>query len=153
MLAEELFPVCSPKLLRGPHPLKVPGDLRHHTLLHNDWSSREGNWPTWQDWLSQAGAKDVDAKGGLHFNDGLVVLEAALGGQGVYLANTTAVQDLITAKKLVAPFAVRVKSDLGYYFVCPAHAARRREILILRDWLLAEAAADRQARDNKGRTT
>jgi|JI10StandDraft_1071094.scaffolds.fasta_scaffold69364_4 LysR family glycine cleavage system transcriptional activator len=152
LLAEELFPVCSPKLLRGPHPLKVPADLRHHTLLHNDWSSRQGNWPTWQDWLSHAGVKGVDAKSGLHFNDGLVVIEAALGGQGVYLANTTAVQDLILARKLVAPFAARVKSDLGYYFVCPAHAARRREIVILRDWLLAEAAADRQAGNNQGRT-
>jgi LysR family glycine cleavage system transcriptional activator len=143
LLAEELFPVCSPKLLRGDHPLKKPDDLRHHTLLHNDWSSRIGSWPNWQDWLSAAGAKTVDAKTGLHFNDSLVVLEAALSGQGVLLGNITAVQDLIAAKKLVAPFPLRLKSDLGYYFVCPEHAARRREIIVLRDWLKGEAAADR----------
>lgn len=144
LLAEELFPVCSPKLLPGPNPLRKPDDLRHCTLLHNDWSSRLGNWPNWQDWLDEAGATAVDAKGGLHFNDSLVVLEAALGGQGVFLGNTTAVQDLIAAKKLVAPFSIRVKSDLGYYFVCPEHLARRREIVLLRDWLLAEAAAERE---------
>lgn len=142
LLAEELFPVCSPKLLRGPHPLKAPDDLKHHTLLHNDWSSRQGNWPDWQNWLDEAGARGVDAKSGLHFNDGLVVIEAALNGQGVFLANTTAVKDLIAARKLVAPFSVRVKSDLGYYFVCPQQVARRREIAVLRDWLLEEAAVD-----------
>ncbi|WP_374654064.1 transcriptional regulator GcvA [Dongia sp.] len=151
LLAEELFPVCSPKLLQGSHTLKRPADLRHHTLLHNDWSSRQGKWPNWQDWLDAAGATGVDSKGGLHFNDGLVVLEAALDGQGVYLANTTAVQDLIAAGKLVAPFPVRVRSDLGYYFVCPEHAAGRREIATLRDWLLGEAAADRAAGQGAGR--
>ncbi len=149
LLEEELFPVCSPDLLRGTHPLKTPADLRHHTLLHNDWSSRVGSWPNWQDWSPpppriDSGAKAVDPKSGLHFNDGLVVLEAALGGQGVFLGNTTAVQDLVAAKKLVAPFALRLKSDLGYYFVCPEHAARRREIIVLRDWLKAEAAADQR---------
>lgn len=148
LLAEELFPVCSPKLLRGPHPLKQPGDLRYHTLLHNDWSSRLGNWPNWQDWLNEAGAKDVDGRGGLHFNDGLVVIEAALSGQGIMLGNTTAVADLIAAKKLVAPFPTRIKSDLGYYFVCPEHLARRRDIGVLRDWLLAEAAQEGQAGTN-----
>lgn len=158
LLAEELFPVCSPKLLRCSHPLKRPSDLRHHTLLHNDWSSRQGNWPNWQDWLDAATAQGcdvsgVDAKSGLHFNDGLVVIEAAVSGQGVYLGNTTAVQDLIAAKKLVAPFATRVRSDLGYYMVYPEHLARRQDIAVLRDWLLAEAARDREAAKDKGRPT
>ena len=144
LLSEELFPVCSPQLLEGPHPLKEPADLRHHPLLHNDWSTRLGHWPDWQDWLGAAGVTGIDAKSGLHFNDSLVVLEAALGGQGVFLGNTTAVQDLIIAGKLVEPFKLRLKSDLGYYFVCPEQAARRREIVVLRDWLLGEAAADRK---------
>lgn len=141
LLSEELFPVCSPKLLRGPHPIRKPDDLKHHTLLHNDWSTRIGSWPNWQDWLTAADARGVDAKSGLHFNDSLVVLEAALSGQGIFMGNTTAVQDLIAAKKLVAPFPLRLKSDLGYYFVCPQHAARRPEIVTLRDWLKAEAVS------------
>ena len=34
LLDEQAFPVCSPRLLAGDLPLAVPGDLRHHTLLH-----------------------------------------------------------------------------------------------------------------------
>ncbi|WP_374379819.1 transcriptional regulator GcvA [Dongia sp.] len=144
LLAEELFPVCSPQLLDGPHALRSPADLRHHTLLHNDWSTRVGRWPDWQDWLDAAGVTGIEPKSGLHFNDSLVVLEAAIGGQGVFLGNTTAVQDLIAAGKLVEPFDLRLKSDLGYYFVCTEQAAHRRDIIALRDWLLTEAKADRK---------
>src|SRR6266508_3529172 len=38
---EELFPVCSPKFMRGRGALRVPADLGRHTLLHvndrRDW--------------------------------------------------------------------------------------------------------------------
>ena len=34
LMADELFPVCSPALLQGNKPLKCPEDLRNHVLLH-----------------------------------------------------------------------------------------------------------------------
>ncbi len=162
MFGEELFPVCSPKLLRGKHGLKHPSDLRHHTLLHSDWLSRSpGIWPDWSMWLTAAGADTVDGKSGIHFNDTIVMLEATLNGQGVALGNSTSVRDMIAAKKLVAPFAGTVKSDFCYHFVCPERSVARPEIILLRDWLLAEAAhyadeaaaqvRDRQARDRQVR--
>ncbi|HAJ20303.1 MAG TPA: transcriptional regulator, partial [Rhodospirillaceae bacterium] len=37
MMTEEVFPVCSPRLLQDPEkPLDRLEDLRHHTLLHDD---------------------------------------------------------------------------------------------------------------------
>ena len=42
----ELFPVCSPRLLKRRHPLEKPNDLRHYTLVHAlSWS--EGLTPLW----------------------------------------------------------------------------------------------------------
>src|SRR3546814_4342342 len=41
LLRDEVFPVCSPKLLEGPHPLRAPEDLRHHTLLHDEVSRQD----------------------------------------------------------------------------------------------------------------
>src|ERR1700760_2842633 len=35
LMADEMFPVCSPSLLAGNKPLKCPQDLAHHTLLHS----------------------------------------------------------------------------------------------------------------------
>src|SRR5918995_3893376 len=34
LMADELFPVCSPALLEGDPPLRKPEDLARHTLLH-----------------------------------------------------------------------------------------------------------------------
>src|SRR5919199_273668 len=33
LFEEEVFPVCSPRLLEGERPLRQPADLRHHTLI------------------------------------------------------------------------------------------------------------------------
>src|ERR1700679_263274 len=35
LTADQLFPVCSPALLSGAHPLRRPEDLAHRTLLHS----------------------------------------------------------------------------------------------------------------------
>jgi DNA-binding transcriptional LysR family regulator len=55
LMTEDVFPVCSPALLDGPHPLRHPEDLRHHTLLHDDM--RE----TWRMWrrVSKASTRIV----------------------------------------------------------------------------------------------
>src|SRR5215469_5788038 len=34
LMADEMFPVCSPQLLKGKRPLRQPEDIGHHTLLH-----------------------------------------------------------------------------------------------------------------------
>ena len=34
LMAEDIFPVCSPALLHAEKPLRRPEDLAHHTLLH-----------------------------------------------------------------------------------------------------------------------
>src|ERR1700748_3108270 len=35
LMADELFPVCSPALVKADKPLSCPQDLAHQTLLHN----------------------------------------------------------------------------------------------------------------------
>src|SRR6201999_855047 len=51
LMADELFPVCSPALLKGSRPLKSPQDLAQHTLLH----SSGGYDDDWRLWLTAAG--------------------------------------------------------------------------------------------------
>src|SRR5712672_1241176 len=55
LCTEELFPVCSPKLVNGRNRLRAPSDLNRFALLHvND---RQG----WRQWLDFADVGDVDA--------------------------------------------------------------------------------------------
>src|SRR5205085_12405963 len=55
----EVFPACSPELLEHGPPLKVPEDLRHHALIHDQAVDRDPLVPTWSMWLKAAGVKDV----------------------------------------------------------------------------------------------
>jgi len=49
LMAEHIFPVCSPDLLNDARPLRTPEDLAHHTLLHTTVSRED-----WQLWLTAA---------------------------------------------------------------------------------------------------
>ncbi|HEY4164666.1 MAG TPA: LysR substrate-binding domain-containing protein [Dongiaceae bacterium] len=142
LFEDEIFPVCAPCVLHSGGGLKEPTDLRNHTLLHLEWSSRFGIFPDWRAWLNTAEAREVDAEKGLRFTDDTVILRAAVEGQGVALGNRTLVKDLIKDGRLVAPFARPLKTGFTYYVVYPKASEARLEIIGLRDWLLAEAAAD-----------
>ncbi len=136
---EHVFPVCSPALLAGPHPLRSLADLRHHTLLHLEWTPTECKWPDWQAWLMAAGASDVDHTRGPRFTWHAMALQAAVQGQGVALASTPIVNDDLAAGRLVCPFDRSISTRFGYYLVCLPELAATRKIQAFREWLLREA--------------
>ena len=142
MFAERVIPVCSPDLMAGPHPLRTPADLRHHTLLHLDWRVEE-TAPNWRMWLLAAGVEGIDASRGQHFNLESMVLEAAVKGQGVALVDAVLSQDDLARGHLVKPFELSVSGESGfsYYVVTPLARAEEPKIAAFRDWVLAEAAA------------
>lgn len=136
LCTEELFPVCSPNLIKGRGALKTRADLKHHTLLH----SRERN--DWQQWYEAAGLGELDPTRAMDFNQMSMALDAAVDGQGVALARTAlAAWDLI-AGRLVSPFGPRLRVPYAYYIVCPKATADRPKVATFRNWLLAQSAAD-----------
>jgi LysR family glycine cleavage system transcriptional activator len=143
LLSEEIFPVCSPKLLDGPHPLRRPEDLRHHTLIHLDWDLEDVGAPTWRMWLLAAGVTDIDFTRGPVFSMNSLALQAAIEGQGVALASSVLVADDLSAGRLVMPFDVSVCDplDFAYYVVVPKRSAKLPKVAAFRDWLLDEIKA------------
>src|SRR5262245_22078173 len=136
LCAEELFPVCSPKLLEGRNPLRKLSDLSRFPLLHvND---RQG----WNQWLGFAGVDDVDPSRGPVINQASLAIDAAVDGQGVALARTAlAAWDLIGGR-LIRPFDLAMPASYAYWIVCSETAAKLPKIVAFSDWLLAEAAED-----------
>jgi LysR family glycine cleavage system transcriptional activator len=141
LCAEELFPVCSPKLLNGRNPLRRPADLSRFGLLHvND---RQG----WSQWLDFAGVTGVDLSRGPVLNQASMAIDAAVDGQGVVLARTAlAAWDLIGGR-LVRPFEIAMPASYAYWIVCPMPTAKLPKIVAFSDWLLAEAAEDARQLD------
>lgn len=138
LLNDEVFPVCSPKLLQGPYALRRPEDLRHHTLLHDE-VSRHDESPDWRSWLQAAGVQGVDWRRGPGFSDSSMVIEAAAAGQGVALGHRWLAAADLESGRLVMPFGPVIPSKFAYYAVSPPAQAERRRVRLFREWLLEEA--------------
>src|SRR5580692_6138612 len=82
LLKNEVFPACSPALLRNGPPLETPGDLSNHVLLHDQQTDRDPLAPSWPMWLRAAGVNNADASHGLSFSANVLALEAAIAGHG-----------------------------------------------------------------------
>jgi LysR family glycine cleavage system transcriptional activator len=131
LMAEDIFPVCSPALMKGANPLRRPEDLAQHTLLHSTVARED-----WRLWLTAAGLPvSLAARRGLSFDLGFMALQAAIDGLGVALGRTRLVDADIAAGRLVVPFDVVLPMDAGYYIVAPEETADATKIVLFRDWL------------------
>ena len=139
LLRVEVFPVCSPSLLRGAHPLRKPEDLRHHMLIHDETLANDPSCPDWTMWLRAAGVAGVDASRGVRFNQGALAIDAAIGGRGVALTRDVFAADDLNAGRLVRPFGAATPIDFAVYVVTPPALAGVAKVKAFRDWLFAEA--------------
>lgn len=136
--------VCSPRLLAGDRPLKVPADLKHHVLVHDDTVPELMGRPTWEEWMRIAGVTDVDPEAGMHFSDLGLVLSAAVDGVGVALASKPLIEAEIEAGRLVVPFDIVICRPQAYFLVIPEAVSDRPVVRVFRDWMLGEVARIRE---------
>jgi LysR family glycine cleavage system transcriptional activator len=141
LMEETFFPVCSAALLEDPErPLREPGDLRHHTLLH-EIVENVPDYMTWDRWLASVGVQGIDTSPGPRFTHTFLCLQAAASGQGVALATNVLIGDYLKAGRLARPFPHEIRGKYQYYIACPEAWAERPAISDFREWLLAEAAS------------
>jgi LysR family glycine cleavage system transcriptional activator len=132
LMKEDHFPVCSPKLLEGPYPLRTPADLAHHTLLHDVFTV------DWAIWLHNAGIDNVDPHRGPTFLSSDHAIQAAFRGEGVVLGRSALIADDLAAGRLVRPFELSLPAGFAYHVVYPPRALQRPNVKAFRDWLMAE---------------
>ena len=110
---EQLFAVCSPKLLRGRQRISKPSDVLKFPLLHLD------DRKDWAKWLEAAGVNNAELSHGPVLNRASMVIDAAVDGQGIALARTTlAAWDLINGR-LVRPLPETLRLSKTYWIICP----------------------------------
>ncbi|MNT00473.1 Glycine cleavage system transcriptional activator [compost metagenome] len=131
-LTEERLPVCSPALLQR-QPLGVPGDLRHHTLLHT--SSLPRLWP---DWLASAQIPGLRPAATLTFDHFYLTLQAAIDGIGIAMGPTSLVSDDLAAGRLVAPFAGPRLPSRSYCAYVPDEKRGDELVGLFQSWLERE---------------
>ena len=120
LMADEVFPVCSPSLLTRMRKLREPDDLAHFKLIHDTTMESHTSFPTWTTWLKAAGARRVDARRGLRVNSPIMALQAAIDGQGVALARSVTAADDLREKRIIRPFRFACATNYSYYLLYPA---------------------------------
>jgi len=128
-----LQPVCSPTLMAS-LPIHEPRDLMNHSLLHV-LGYEEG----WGYWLKRVGADDVDYSRGLQFDTLISTIRMAELGQGVALARSSVVEDLLKSGQLVAPFNHRIEASESFYLVHEQNEVLSPDAAHFSTWLVAQA--------------
>jgi LysR family glycine cleavage system transcriptional activator len=145
LCVEELFPSCTPSLLKAGPPIRTPADLTKHVLVHD--RSRKH----WYDWLAAFGIKSPADERGPVFDQTALAIDAALAGQGVALARTALASLELIAGRLVRPLQEAVPAEFAYWIVCRKSASDAPKISQFRSWLLEQVQDDKAALLRKSR--
>jgi LysR family glycine cleavage system transcriptional activator len=140
LLDEEVFPVCSPRLLPEGQSHLSGDQLAAMTLIHDTTIDFDPAFPNWRTWLAAHGIADVDASRGLRFNSTVLATQAAIDGQGIALGRSVAVLGDLQAGRLVRPFEGTQATRCAYY-VLSLPGALHPNVAAVRAWLFAEAEA------------
>jgi LysR family glycine cleavage system transcriptional activator len=138
MLTPDYVLVCSPRLLSGEPPLRTPGDLSRHILIHDESILAIEQRPSWHEWFKLAGVSGVDGERGPRFSNSILAQEAAMEGQGVALALRPQIEADVACGRLVIPFDISMPSNYAYYLVIPQAIVERAVVCAFRDWLQVE---------------
>jgi LysR family transcriptional regulator, glycine cleavage system transcriptional activator len=130
---EEVFPVCSPRLLADGGRLDTPEDMTLHTVIRTSSLILRDEWPLW---LETAGLCDVKFDAEIACDSLITSLQAAIDGLGIILGRSGVVGPDLAGGRLIEPFSIRARSMFGYYVVVPAHATQQRKVQLFRSWLL-----------------
>lgn len=131
-LSEERIPVCSPALLER-LSLRIPDDLRRHTLLHT--SSLPRLWP---DWLASANSAALRPAAALTFDHFFLTLQAAIDAMGIAMGPTALVADDLAAGRLVAPFTGPRLPSRSYCTYVADAKCEDELVVLFRSWIERE---------------
>ena len=139
-LADEVvFPACSPELLGDRPPLARLADLGTLPLLHHHDAAPHQPWLDWAHWLAGAGVSPAHLARGPRFSDSATAISVAAAGQGVVLARSQLIGDLVAKGRLIRPLPDTMAAGWAYYLVAPASHWQRPAVAAFADWMSAEA--------------
>jgi LysR family glycine cleavage system transcriptional activator len=127
--------VCAPRLAED---IGEPADLFQHLLLHERPGRRAVAIASWDQWFEEVGVEASAISREMGFGDGTMMLQAAIEGQGVALAQDLLVAYDLAAGRLAAPVAREVSLRHSYYLGISREAASQEETTVFRDWLRSE---------------
>jgi len=133
LLSQRVFPVCNPALAEQ---FREPADIGKLPVIRD-----RGQVYSWRTWLDLFGLDESILQDGPTFSDGSLCLDAAIAGQGVFLAWETLAVYALQAGQVVSPFPQRPATGLSYWLIGGRTAPRTKAKQAFGDWLKGELHA------------
>lgn len=130
LLEQRVFPVCTADMATQ---IKSPEDFANVPIIREN-ESLHG----WAEWLAPHGLSPEILDDGPTYADGSLCLDAAMTGQGVFMAWETLACDAVNAGRITAPFPERAETGAKYCFVTGREKSRKKIVGLFRSWLLSE---------------
>jgi LysR family transcriptional regulator, glycine cleavage system transcriptional activator len=139
LFTSDIYPVCSPELIKEGGKLKKPADLLKHNLLYIDHA--EDDWPNW---FNAAGidTEGVDFTKGIRFNSYMLALDAAIDCAGVAIAVRPFGMKDIRAGRLVQPFEVSAKAYGDWYLAYRDNRSDSQKVIAFQKWIIEQIQND-----------
>lgn len=130
LLDQRVFPVCSPEIAQN---IRTPRDLLNHAIIREN--ERLIGWDVW---LSEHDLSASALKAGPTYGDSSLCLDAAMTGQGIFMAWETLACDALERGQIAAPFSQRSMTGATYWFATSKFSAQKPSVRKFRNWLEAE---------------
>ena len=137
LVDQRVFPVCSPELARQ---LTAPEDLSRVPIIRD-----AGQVYSWNIWLGPNGLDEAILGDGPVFSDGSLCLDAAIAGQGVFLAWEMLAADALRMGRVTAPFPGRHPTGYAHWFVVGKRLPKSRSVRDFETWLRGQLDASLNA--------
>lgn len=141
LCTDEARAYCSPAYAKKWN-LKRPEDLRSATLLHN---TLHPHWKAWLTRFSSLAETQIEGIGGIHFDQSLMAIDAAVRAQGVVLTSPILLEAELAAGALVDPFGHALALPTGYHLVHPDTDELKPDVASLKAWMAEKMAASKNA--------
>lgn len=139
LFGDELIPVCSPDYLEERPHIRDAQDLTEEHLLH---LVTDDPWMGWAEWFETRGLHVDTSLTGSRFTNYILVVQAALEGQGIALGWRRLVNPMLERGELVRVTTDVAVPDPGYNLIVPNQRTTNPAVKTFRSWLLKEAARD-----------
>ncbi|MFY1662994.1 LysR substrate-binding domain-containing protein [Pseudomonas sp. Pseu.R1] len=141
ILAERIFPVCSPALVQRLGSPETAADVLDFPVILRARSMANGeqiSTPSWDYWLQKHGLTRSSLNCALVVPHSNMAVSAAIRGLGVAMARTSHISDELHTGALQKLLDEEMDSDTGYHFLCSPGRQNSPEIRAILDWLKSE---------------
>ncbi|MEW7008552.1 LysR substrate-binding domain-containing protein [Lentilitoribacter sp. EG35] len=130
LLDQRVFPICSPEVAQN---INSPTDLlKLPVICENE------KLYGWGSWLVEYGISDQSLQPGPTYADASLCLDAAMMGQGVFMAWETLACDALERGQVVSPFQQRSCTGATYWFATSRISAEKSSVRKFKSWLQSE---------------